>query len=130
WSFWEGTFFALGLLFIHLRRYWAFFVLSIVALLNRETSVFLLIAFLAIEWPNPASVRFVIANFAAWVVGFVALHWIVGYAPSTFTLQMAADGNRSNLLLSIWMNLLIIGIPLPLLWRGLQRAPAFYRRAA
>jgi hypothetical protein len=130
WSFWEGTFFAAGLLLIHLRRYWAFSAVSLLALVNRETSVFLLIAFLAIEWPNGSGLRFAVANLVIWVAGFFALHRIVGYAPATFTVQMAVEGNRSNLLLAVWVNLLIVGIPLPLIWRGLQRAPVFYRRAA
>jgi hypothetical protein len=130
WSFWEGAFFAVGLLLIHLRRYWAFSVLSILALLNRETSVFLLLAFAAIEWPDARGLRFAIGNFAVWIAGFFALHRVVGYAPATFTIQMAIEGNRSNLLLAVWMNLLLIGIPLPLVWRGLKRAPVLYRRAA
>jgi len=130
WSFWEGAFVALGLLLIYRRRYIAFFVLSILALLNRETSVFLLLAFVAIEWPNGPGFRMALVTLAVWVAGFFVLHWAVGYAPSTFTLQMAIEGNRSNLLLAVWMNLLMIGIALPLLWRAWRRGPAFYRRAA
>src|SRR6185312_4465162 len=130
WSFWEGAFFAVGLLLIHRRRYWAFSVLSVLALLNRETSVFLLIAFLAIEWPNGPGLRFAIGNVAVWIAGFFALHRIVGYAPATFFISTAIEGNRNNLLLSIWLNALLVGIALPLIWRGLQRAPQFYRRAA
>jgi len=130
WSFWEGAFFALGLLLIHRRQYWLVSVLSLVALANRETSVFLLVAFLFIELPRGPGLRFAIGSLAVWVCGFFALHFVVGYAPSTFFIETAWAGNRTNLVLSLWLNLLIIGIPLPLIWRGIRQSPVFVRRAA
>ncbi len=130
WSFWEGAFFALGLLLIHARKYWAFSALSLAALLNRETSIFLLVAFVCIELPRGPGLRFAIGSLAAWVAGYFAIHALVGYAPATFFVGTALEGNRANLWFSLWLNLLIIGIPLPLIWRGLERSSPFIRRAA
>ena len=130
WSFWEGAFFALGLLLMHREQYWRVSVLSLVALANRETSVFLLVAFFFISLPRGRGLRFAIGNLVVWVCGFFALHYMVGYQPSTFSLQMAIDGNRTNILFSLLLNGLLIGLSLPLIWQGLRRSSPFIRRAA
>ena len=116
WSFWEGAFFALGLLLIHQQRYLLFSVVNLFGLLNRETSVFLLVAFLLIALPRDRSkasaiatlrsapFRFAVANLIAWVIGFFALHYVVGYKPSTFTIETAVAGNRAH----VWLSLIHI----------------------
>ena len=55
WSFWEGAFFALGLLLIHRQQFLLFSALSLFGLVNRETSVFLLVAFLLTTLPRDLS---------------------------------------------------------------------------
>ncbi len=129
WSFWESAFFALGLLLIHRRRYWLAAALSLVALANRETAVFLLVAFVFVEWPNGPGLRVAVGTLVVWVALFFALHHAVGYAPSTVTFDEIVANNRSNLWFSILLNVLIVGVPLPLIWRGLAASP-FLRRAA
>jgi len=132
WSFWEGALFGVGLLFIHQRRLWLFAVLSIVGLLNRETSIFLILMLLAVALPDYRSreARFAIGTLAAWVGGFFLLHFVVGYQPSTFFLETAIAGNRENAWFALLLNGLLIGIVSPLILRGVATGPRLIRRAA
>jgi len=130
WSFWEGASFALGLLLIHRGQYWLTVLVALVSLLNRETYVFLIVAFVLIELPNGPGLRIAIGSLAVWIAGWFALHAIVGYSPSTAFLGDVLAHNLDNLGFSLLLNVLMIGIPLPLVWRGLQRSPVFLRRAA
>ena len=95
WSFWRARSSACKL--NHARKDGRF-ALSLVALLNRETSVFLLVAFFCIELPRGPQAFVAIANLAA--VGgrqYLALHAVVGYALLTFFIATAIEGNRANL---------------------------------
>lgn len=130
WSFWEGAFFAWGLLLIHRKQYWGAAALSLVALVNRETSVFLLVAFILIELPHGRGLRIAIGALVVWIAGWFALHAIVGYRPATFFLETALAGNLENLWFAALLNVLLVVIPLPLIWHGLRRSPIFLRRAA
>lgn len=142
WSFWEGAFFALGLLLIYRESYWTLSVLSILGLLTRETSVFLLVAFLfytlpenvriqsLIEASHERKFRFAVGNLIAWVIGFFILHWAVGYKPSTFFMETAMNGNRTHLKYALVLNCLFFGFISPLVLRGIFRAPILIRRSA
>src|SRR5215467_6165799 len=132
WSFWEGALYGVGLLLIHQRRLWLFAGLSLVGLMNRETSVFLILMLFATAFPNYRSreMRFAIGTLAAWVAGFFLLHYFVGYRPSTFLLETALAGNRANAWFALLLNGLMVGIVSPLILRGMATGPRLIRRAA
>jgi hypothetical protein len=142
WSFWEGAFFALGLLLIHRKQYLLFVVVNVLGLLNRETSVFLIVAFLFTALPSDVSknsaakalrsseLRFAVGNLGLWVVGFFTLHYLVGYKPSTFTVETAVAGNRAHIWYSLILNTLFIGLVSPLVLRGILLSPPLIRRSA
>jgi hypothetical protein len=142
WSFWEGAFFSLGLLLIHRKRYIQLSVVSLLGLLNRETSVFLLVAFLFTALPRELSrqgvrralrsreLRFAVGNLAVWVVGFFILHSVIGYRPSTFFLETALRGNRAHVGYALILNALFVGLISPLVIAGIRRSPPLIRRSA
>lgn len=132
WSFWEGALYGVGLLLIHQRRLWLFAGLSLVGLMNRETSVFLILILFVTAFPNYTSreMRFAIGTLAAWVAGFFLLHYFVGYRPSTFFLETALAGNRENAWFALLLNGLMVGIVSPLILRGMVTGPRLIRRAA
>jgi hypothetical protein len=142
WSFWEGAYYALGLLLIQRKQYLLFSLVSIIGLLNRETSVFLLLAFLFIALPERLSkddlivalrtsgLRYALGNLVAWVFGFFILHYLIGYKPSTFTVETAIAGNRTHLWYALILNAMFIGFAIPLIVTGIQRSPPLIRRSA
>jgi hypothetical protein len=142
WSFWEGAFFALGLLLIHRQQFLLFSALNLFGLINRETSVFLLVAFLlttlprdlskarAIEALHSSPFRFAVGNLIVWVIGFFTLHYVIGYKPSTFTLETAVAGNRAHIWYALVLNTLFIGCVSPLILKGLRLSPPLIRRSA
>jgi hypothetical protein len=132
WSLWEGALFGTGLLLIHQRRLWLFAVLSLIGLLNRETSIFMVLILVATALPDVRGrdMRFAIGTMAAWVGGFFLLHYFVGYRPSTFFLETALAGNRENAWFALLLNGLLIGIVSPLILRGMFTGPRLIRRAA
>ena len=132
WSFWEGAMFGVGLLLIHSRRLWLFSALTLVGLLNRETSVFLVLMLALTALPDFKSreMRFAIGTLSAWVAGFFLLHVLIGYQPSTFFLETAISGNRENAWFALLLNGLLIGIVSPLLVRGVRTGPRLIQRAA
>jgi hypothetical protein len=142
WSFWEGAFFAYGLLLIHRQQYWIFSGVSVLSLMNRETSVFLLLAFLFCTLPQKLSretlikafgtrdVRFAIGNLIVWVLGFLVLHQIVGYRPSTFFVQTALSGNLAHLKYAFVLNFLLFGFISPLVIKGIFLSPSLVHRSA
>ena len=130
WSFWEGAFFAVGLLLIHRKQYWWTLALSLVALTNRETAVFLLVAFVLIELPNGPGLRIAIGELAVWIAAWFVLHALVGYRPVTAFFGDVVAFNLKNVGFATLLNVLLVVVPLPLVWRGLRRSPVFLRRAA
>jgi len=133
WSLWEGALFGVGLLLIQQRRLWLFAGLSLVGLLNRETSLFLVLILLATALPDYKSreARFAIGTLAAWAGGFVLLHAIVGYKPTTYPpLETMFASNRERAWYALLLNGLLIGIAGPLILRGIASGPRLIRRAA
>jgi hypothetical protein len=142
WSLWEGAFFALGLILIHRRMHWEFLGLSLVALLNRETSLFLVLIFLICtlprHWPKggltkvalQGDTQFAMANLVVWLSGYLALHRLVGYRPSTFFIETALSGNGAHFRYAVALNVLLIGSLAPLILTGLRSAPQLIRRSA
>jgi len=122
WSFWEGAFFALGLLLIHRQQYWLFSGVSLLALINRETSLFLLVAFLFCTLPQEWSkssfakalmkrdVRFAVGNLMIWGVGFLILHQLVGYGSTTVSVGSNLSGNRVNFEYTVLLNFLLLDL--------------------
>ena len=142
WSFWEGAFFAAGLLLIHRKQYLLFLVVSLLGLLNRETSVFLVLAFLLTTLPHTLSkdsmrrtlrsleFRFAVGSLAIWVGGYFILHYIVGYKPTYFTIAKALAANRAHLKYALILNGLLFGLISPLVVRGIPLSPSLIRRSA
>ena len=140
WSFWEAAFFSLGLLYLSRRRFGWFTLINVLGVLNRETSVFLCasFAFLVLPARRPqwstylrrTDVRFAFANGLIWLIGFTALHLLVGYRPSTFTVAGAIAGNLDRWTTAVILNGLLFGPAWLLVLRGLWRGPAFLRRVA
>jgi len=142
WSLWEGAFFSLGLILIHRRMHWQFLGLSLIALLNRETSLFLVLIFLIntfpCHWPKGGltkialqrDTQFAVANFVVWLAGYLALHQLVGYRPSTFFIETAVSGNAANFKYAVVLNAVLIGSLTPLILSGLRSSPQLIRRSA
>ncbi len=142
WSLWEGAFFAFGLLLIYRQQYWLFTGVNILGLMNRETSLFLLLAFLLYVLPLEKSkealvkalrnrnVRFAVGNLIIWGIGFLVLHRTVGYQPSTFFVQAALRGNHGHLGYALLLNLLLFGFVSPLILKGVLVSPSLVRRSS
>ncbi len=142
WSLWEGALVALGLILIHRRMHWRFVAVTLVALLNRETSLMLPLIFLICTLsfhrgkgglPKirlERDTQFAFANLVTWVIGYVALHYFVGYRPSTFFIQTAFRGNRDHISYAVLLNALLIGALVPIILNGFQSAPRLIRRSA
>jgi hypothetical protein len=140
WSLWEAAFFALGLLSLRRGRFGWFTLINVLGLLNRETSAFLCLAFAFLVrpgWPvawaaylRRRDVRFALANGVIWLVGFFALHRVVGYQPSTLTVARAVSRNVEEWSYSLLLNLLVFGPAWLLVLKGIRRAPEFIRRTA
>ncbi len=142
WSLSEGAFFALGLLLIHLERYWAFTILTVVAVINRETSLFLNIAFFFIALPASLGVdallgslrerrmRFAAGNLGVWLAGYLGLQMLIGYHPAEAELEAVIQFNLSRAGYAVVLNLLAIGFVAPIVVRGILRGPEMIRRAS
>jgi hypothetical protein len=142
WSFLEGALFALGLLLIHQERYWLFSGISILGVFNRETSVFLLLAFFFYTLPQAVTKRsladlhtkrafkFAIASLILWGLGFLVLHKTVGYKPPTFLIETAWKDNRDRWPYTLTLNCLLFGPMWFWVVRGVLMSPLLIRRAA
>jgi hypothetical protein len=142
WSYWEGAFFALGLLLLYRERYWSFSVVSILGIFNRDTSVFLPLAFLFYAFPQPViksslaglaqrrAFRFAIGNLIVWLLGFLLLRQVIGYRPPIFSVETAWKGNTDSWPYALSLNLLLFGPMWLWLIRGIRMAPVLIRRAA
>jgi hypothetical protein len=142
WSPWEGALFAVGLLLIHVKSYKTLCALVLLGLLNRETCVFLLLAFLFCTLPadlrkgdwratlGRRDFRYAAGTLVLWVIGFFVLHQVVGYRPSTFFIETAVRGNRSHLTYAVLLNVLLFGPLWPFMIKGLWTAPFLIRRSA
>lgn len=127
WSLWEGAFYAVGLLLMLRGSTAPLILLIVLACVNRETSIFLPLMWMAYALPRWRSAA---AGLAAWAITYFALHWTIGYRPATFFLSTAIAGNRKMLDYAVLLNLLLIGGIVPLIVRGILRGPHLIRRTA
>ena len=142
WSFWEGAFFAAGLLLLHQERYWLFSVIGIVGVFNRDTSLFLLLAFLFYTLPerltrrsladllHERAFRFALGNLIVWTAGFFLLRLSIGYKPAVFSVETAWKGNSEHWPYALILNLLLFGPMWVWVVRGIPISPLLIRRAA
>lgn len=147
WSFWEAAFFAAGLLLIDRERYLLFTALNLLGVTNRETSVFLPLAFFFYSLPDPlrlaegirstilAALRskvflLAVANLCLWVLGWIALRMYVGYRPATFTFATAWEGNSRRAGYALFLNSFLLAPLFYWIAAGLPRAPRLIRRGA
>jgi hypothetical protein len=140
WSIWEAAFFALGLLYLSHRQYMRFACVVLLGALNRETSAFLVLASAMVALPvRPVDwkaywmrrdVRASILIGALWLAVYGLLHTLVGYRPTTFTLEEAIRGNLENWPRALILNWLLFGPAWWLVFVGVRHAPVFIRRVS
>lgn len=138
WSFLEFGFFALGFVLIERERHGWFAVVLALACLNRETSLFLLLAFFftrILPWEpgrgvSRESLRLFTAYGVLWLGIFFGLRLVRGFPPPTFTAHEAWRVNVLNWRRATGLNLLFFGAFWIYVALGFRRAPAFLRRAS
>ncbi len=134
WSFWEPAFFALGMLLLRSGQIAAFAALCAVAVVNRETSIFLPLAFCVHCWRG-ASPRPVALMAGGTLLGCTALLLVLrsvtgAEPPLDGYLQENFQRNLATGWYSLLLNAHLLG---PVWWlaaRGLPDAPALVRSFA
>jgi hypothetical protein len=132
WSQAEFAFFSLGLWLVLRERWYPLAFLVALASLNRETSLFLVMAVFFIVLGNPRHRAWAIAYAAIWAVIFFGLRIVLGFPPPTFTVARALQVNlsRHGLALSAVLNFAVLGGLWAFVVMGYRKAPEFLRRAA
>ncbi len=132
WSQAEFGFFSVGLLLAARNRWRQLALLVALAALNRETSVFLVLAVFFVALPDRRRRRWAVACSAIWAVIFVGLRIVLGFPPPTFTIAMAIHGNLSawRLQWSVVLNFAVLGGLWAFVAMGYRKSPEFLRRAA
>ena len=144
WSLLEPGLFAAGLLAIFRKRYWLIAVITAVATLNRETAVFIPLAFLfsnvdlgggapggrfadGKKWLRPC-----VAYFLVWAVVYGALRLSLGSTPHMYTLRgiWAYNTSRRNIFFTPENVILFLGAFWVFGAMGYRHAPAFLKRVA
>jgi len=138
WSFWEAALFAAGMWMIRREHYWVLSLFAVGGAFIRETTVFLPLAFVFYAVPKPFSwaeskgrtMRFALTSLLLWLAAYGIVHATVGYKPTTFTIDMAVEGNLSNFHYVLILNLLVLGPVWLLAIRGLFRSHRLIQRFA
>jgi hypothetical protein len=126
----ELAFFAVGLLLMVRRRLGWLGLVVVFAALNRETSLFLVLAILWAMWNDRAGRAAAFGYLVTWAAIFLGLRVGFGFPPPTFTLAMAWEGNRAHWLESAALNAVFLGAFWFCVARGLRQAPDAIARAA
>jgi len=142
WSYLEAAFFIIALLFIYRNQYRALFPVIVLAALNRETGIFIPLAFILVNlgeiWVfrgQARSLRLVglsAAYLGTGVAILLLLRCILGWAPQLLTLQETFAMNTTVLALTTAaVNVtLFLGAFWVFAFLGFGRAPSFCRRTA
>lgn len=94
----------LGLLFLHDRRLWLYYLTFAIGTINRETTCFLTMAFLLTEWgrcPGKSLARHVVAQVACWSAVKAWLTWLFATNPGQGLWEWSVAGNLRALQLPI-----------------------------
>jgi hypothetical protein len=128
WTLLELALLTLALYVIHKRRYHWLLPLTLAASLNRETGVFIPLAF---AWLTAFKDRRRAALlFGVWLAVFAGLRLLRGDAPHQVTLAHVLATNLHDLPVTIGSLALMLGLPSALAVIGYRQAPPFTRRAA
>jgi hypothetical protein len=133
WSFLEPGLFAIGLLFVRQRRDAAFVALTAVAALNRETAVFLPMAFAFMRLGPGSSRRDAMvfaASFAAWGAVFFGLVALRGWSGYVLGLDELWALNLRFWRVAVRQNALFLGFVWILAAAGWRKAAPDLRRSA
>lgn len=143
WSLLEPGFFAAGLLAIYRRRYWLVALLTALATLNRETAVFIPLAFLFSNVDLGGSpgvrlagdkkwLRLCAAYILIWAVVYGALRLSLGGTPHMYTLGgiWAYNTAKHNILYTPENVILFLGAFWAFAAMGYRYAPVFLKRVA
>jgi hypothetical protein len=128
----EPGFFALALLFAYRqRRAWLGIIVAIAAL-NRETAVFLPLAYAVTSPPTRRNVTTTAALLAIWAAIFLGVRYLFGGGTRYWTLDTIWAWNRNpeHLLLTVLNITLLLGAFWIFAALGYQRSPPFVRRSA
>ncbi len=139
WSWLEAALFPLGLLLLYERKAGWFALVSLIAVLNRETGIFLPLTAVIVAWfsrrdASPQGFGFPVAlgTLAACIGILVGLRLGLGQAEHVHTLGSIAKRNLSGVHLgkSIPQIALFLGIAWTFLPAGIRQAHPFLRRVA
>ncbi|MCX5752417.1 MAG: hypothetical protein NTW97_02090 [Candidatus Krumholzibacteria bacterium] len=143
WSILEAALFAAGLLCIRDRRYRLLALVVALASLNRETAIFVPLAFLfAVAWtkgedgenrPIGGRAALLFVGYAAiWAAAFFGLRLLLGDAPRVVTIGELLARNTSTpaIFRAVMRAALIFGAFWIFAAAGFRRAPAFVKRTA
>jgi len=143
WSLLEAALFSLGLLLIYRKRHWVLGIVILLAALNRETAVFIPLAFLFINidligiLKGKARVdkRIVLlfsTYFLLCLIVFVGLRYVIGTAPHIHTVKELWAHNIEGV--SLFRTIVSNGLFLGFFWifaaLGFRHAPRFIQNAA
>jgi hypothetical protein len=133
WSLLEPSLFTVGLWLLVRGRLAAFALVVAVASLNRETAIYLPLAYLlTVGRPRSRDIAIFLGLVAVWAAVFLGLRYELGGAPAEMTVAEAWRMNTTAKALrstAINAGLGFGALSLLAAW-GLPRAPAFARRAA
>ncbi len=143
WSFLEVGLFTLALILMLRRRYWLLGLVTLIAAFNRETGVFIPMAF-AFTQIDPAAVlkkekpfplrTILLAGlyFALWLGPFVGLRLARGIADRPYSLQLLWHKNTvpGHMLQTFISGSLFLGFFWVFAVKGFRHTPVFVRRAS
>jgi hypothetical protein len=135
WSPLETVFFSLGLLLNHQRRYGLLGVIVVLAALNRETALFLIIALWFTRPGSQRSLRtWAVSSvyLLLWLAIFFGLRWVRGATRDAITVaDLWAANTASNSIVRALVNTALFG---GAFWAfailGLRYAPPYVRKSA
>lgn len=137
WSLLEVVFLQAAFICIFKRSYFLLAFIIILASLNRETALFIPLAYLLTNFQDKKSDRLkLILNFGAyfilWFAVFFGLRLLLGNAPHVETIEalMRRNTTTHNLLLALIHWSLFLGVFWILAILGFQYAPSFIKRLA
>jgi len=142
WSLTEAALFGAALIAIRGRRFWILACLVAVASLNRETAVFIPLAFLATSVdlmsvfttrkPELKPMVLFVGLLAVWLVIFGALRYFRGHAPPVETIGGLLNANLApeRLARAVLSGSLFLGFFWVFAVLGFRSAPRFVRRLA
>jgi len=141
WSLMEVFFFTLGLLLTYKKQYLVLALIILLAALNRETGLFIVLAFLFANLDLRAIfkketmidrkvVMLFMFYFFLWLVVFIGLRYFRGMAPHIFTIRRIWVRNCAHFLTALKYNILFLGFFWIFVILGFKKAPAFIKRAS